>query len=59
MTLPKHLLTTIFGIVAAVGGYLANAAPTGLEHTIGGLMQQIGTLLLGIFAADSKDTASK
>jgi hypothetical protein len=55
----KHILTTIFGLVGAAGTYLVNAAPSGIEHTIGQLLATAGTLLLGIFAADARSTATK
>jgi hypothetical protein len=49
----KNPKTTIFGIIAAIGGYLATST-TGTLQIIGQIAAGIGTFLMGGAAADAK-----
>lgn len=49
----KNPKTTIFGIIAAIGGYLSTSA-TGKLQIIGQIAAGIGTFLMGGLAADAK-----
>ncbi|MEI6083996.1 MAG: hypothetical protein WCS70_06810 [Verrucomicrobiota bacterium] len=52
----KNWKTTLFGALAAVGLYLSQTYPTGLEHTLGVLLSTAGAALAGLFAKDSNVT---
>lgn len=49
----KNRKTTIFGLLAAIGGYFASAG-TGKLQIIGQAVAGLSTFLLGNAAADSK-----
>ncbi|MBI4847551.1 MAG: hypothetical protein HY808_03110 [Nitrospirae bacterium] len=49
--------TTLFGGIAALGGYL-NTLPDPTLSIIGQIMSMLGTGLLGFFAADKKNLAN-
>ena len=51
----RNVKTTIFGLLAAIGGYFANAG-TGKVQTAGQLVATLSTFLLGASAKDASNT---
>ena len=49
----KNLKTTIFGLLAAIGGYFAQSG-TGKIQGVGQIVATISTFLLGASASDAK-----